>query len=110
MKNIFVIVLLTTSIFAIDWNQWDDKDKPFIQQRDNQSHIAINTAISGLATYYAKEYGMSSEMAFITGLVTGVAFGYAKEKWIDKNYSTSDMQSWTIGAVVGSVGVTIWRF
>ena len=110
MKKIILAILLTTQIFAVDWNRWDDKDKSFLQQRDNQSHILINAAISGSATYYAKEYGLSSEEAFLVGLITGLAFGYFKEKVVDVHYSKTDMQSWAAGAVVGSVGVTIWRF
>jgi VanZ family protein len=108
IKNI-ISTFLVCSIFVVanfKPNDWDDKDKPFFQQRDNISHFVINGVISGSVTILAKDTGFSKTESILIGLATGLAFGILKENMYDKNYSVSDMQSWGIGAILGSISVS----
>ncbi len=108
--KILLILLMTVNLYAIDWNQWDDKDKPFFQQRDNQSHIVINGVLSAAITHYAREQGFNKYEAFLIGFASATALGYAKEKWYDLNYSDTDMQSWALGAGLGAAGMTLYEW
>ena len=62
--------------------------------------------ISGSTTLYLKERGYSNEESVFFGILVGMVFGIVKENMYDKNYSISDMQSWGIGAVLGSISVS----
>ncbi len=97
---------MTLPLLGFDANAWDDKDKPFFQQRDNISHFLINGVISGSVTKFAKSKGFSKNKSVFLGILSGVVFGIVKENMYDKNYSVSDMQSWGIGAMLGAITVS----
>ena len=68
IKKIILIFLIFSALLVAKFNpnDWDDKEKPYFQQRDNISHFVINGVISAGATYLAKENGFSKyESVFI---------------------------------------------
>jgi hypothetical protein len=100
IKSILLFILISSAAFSS--NHWDDKNKPFFQQRDNQSHILINAAISNLSSRYAYSHGYTKFEAAGIGLVTGLLFGLAKEHLYDKHPDSTDLQSWALGSAVGA--------
>lgn len=109
MLKVLFILLFTTFATAESW--WDKTDhKPFLQQRDNQAHIAVCGAASAIVSYYlVKDFNMQKRYAALIGFTVGSSVGIIKEL-SDKNIDSNDLKASMLGAGIGAIPVFVWRF
>ena len=111
MKKLFLIILLTSSLFS-----QDVFNKDFWKQ-DKQKHFVGSALIAGTATTLARHYGSNKLEAFFIGLGSSLAIGVLKEYSDSKNQlkhseDIDDIYADFGGAVIGPVLVISleWEF